>query len=64
MGEYGRIVGQSTGVSGGGGGRGDLTGEVMAAVSGAIDQIASQPPEVLLGLVAVVLVVGMLVFRR
>jgi hypothetical protein len=64
MGEYGRIVGQSSGASGGGGGGTDLTGQVMGAISDAVDQVASLPPEMLVGIAVVVLIVGMLVFRR
>jgi hypothetical protein len=62
--EYGRIVGESTGVGGGrGGGAGDVTGQVMNTLGDAVDQIASLPPPVLIALVAVVLI-GLFVFRR
>ncbi len=65
MSEYGRIVGQGSGATGGrGGGSGDLTGQVMNAVTDVVDQVAGLPPEMLVGLVAVILVVGMLFFRR
>ena len=62
--EYGRIVGESTGVGGGrGGGTGDVTGQVMNALEDAIDQVAALPPPVLIALV-VVAVIGLVVFRR
>lgn len=60
--EYGRIVGESTGVASGGG-SGDITGQVMNAIEDAVDQVASLPPPVLIALVAVVLI-GLIVFRR
>ncbi len=62
--EYGRIVGESTGVGGGrGGGTGDVTGQVMSALEDAADQVMSLPPPVLIALVAVVLI-GLIIFRR
>jgi hypothetical protein len=61
--EYGRVVGESTGFSGGGGGSGDITGQLMDAVSGAVDQVMSQPPEILLG-IAVVALIGLVIIRR
>ena len=62
--EYGRIVGESTGVGGGrGGGSGDITGQVMNALEDAADQVMSLPPPVLIGLVAVV-IIGLVIFRR
>lgn len=65
MGEYGRIVGEGSGVgSRGGGGSGDVTGQVMAAVSDAIDQVAALPTEVLVLIAAFALIAGMLFFRR
>ncbi|MGD8485007.1 MAG: hypothetical protein PVG27_01260 [Chloroflexota bacterium] len=60
--EYGRIVGESTRVGGGSGG-GDVTGRVMDTLSDAVDQIATLPPEVLIG-AAVVAVIGLVFFRR
>lgn len=66
MGEYGRIVGEGSGVGsrGGGGGSGDVTGQVMSAVSDAIDQVAALPTEVLVLIAAFALIAGMLFFRR
>jgi hypothetical protein len=62
--EYGRIVGESTGVAGGRGGGGrDVTGQVMDAVSDVVDQVASQPPEILIA-VAVVAVIALMLLRR
>ena len=62
--EYGRIVGESTRFGGGsGGGGGDVTGRVMDTLSDAVDQIATLPPEVLIG-AAVVAVIGLVFFRR
>ena len=61
--EYGRVAGQSTGVAGGRGGGGDVTGQVMDAVSDAIDQVAAQPPEVLIA-VGVVALIGFFLLRR
>ena len=60
--EYGRVVGESTGI-GGGGGSGDITGQVMNALESAVDEIASLPPPVLIALVAVVLI-GFVFFKR
>ena len=61
--EYGRIVGESTGIGGGGGGDRDVAGQVMDAVSDVADQVASLPPEILVGLVAVI-VIGSILLRR
>jgi hypothetical protein len=61
--EYGRIVGESTGVAGGRGGGGDVTGRVMDAVSGVVDQIASQPPEILIA-IAVAAFIAVVLIRR
>jgi hypothetical protein len=61
--EYGRIVAESTGMAGGGGGDRDLAGQVMDAVSDVADQVATLPPEMLVGLVAVI-VVGSILLRR
>jgi hypothetical protein len=63
MGEYGRVVGQGSGV-GGRSGPTDLTGQVMAAFSDIVDTIAAQPPEILLGVAAVIIGVGWLLMRR
>ena len=60
--EYGRVVGESTGIGGGGGG-GDITGQILDALADAADQVATQPPEVLIG-VAVVALVGLVLLRR
>lgn len=60
---YGRIVGESTGVGGGRRGSGDVTGQVMDAVSDAIDQVASLPPEILITM-AVVAVIALALLRR
>ena len=64
MAEYGRIVGQGTGVGGRSGSSGDVTSQIMAAVSDVVERIASQPPEILLGLAAVVIIGGWLLMRR
>jgi hypothetical protein len=64
MGEYGRIVGEGTGMGGRGGGSNDLTGQVMATISDLADRIASLPPEVLVGLAVVILIGGWLLMRR
>jgi hypothetical protein len=61
--EYGRIVGESTSVGGRSGGSGDVTGQIMDAVSDAADQVAALPPEMLVVL-AVVAVIGLMIFRR
>ena len=60
--EYGRVVGESTGI-GGGGGSGDITGQVMNALESAVDEIASLPPPVLIAVVAVV-IIGLVCFKR
>ena len=61
MGEYGRIVGESSGAVGGRGGSGssDLGGDVMGALSDLVDQVATLPIEVLVVIIAVVLVGGL-----
>ncbi len=65
MGEYGRVVGETSGgAGGGGGGSGDLGGNVMDAIAGAFDQVASLPAEVLLVGIGVALVVGLIVTLR
>ena len=58
--EYARVVGQSTGARGGGG---DITGQVMDAISDAVDQVATLPAEVLVGAAIAALVV-LLLLRR
>jgi hypothetical protein len=63
MGEYGRVVGQSSGV-GGGGGSGDVTGQIMNALGDAVDAVASQPPEILAGIAVVLLILLVIFFRR
>lgn len=60
--EYGRVVGESTGIGGGGGG-GDVTGQIMDALADAADQVASQPPEILIG-AAIVAIIGVVLLRR
>ena len=61
--EYGRVVGQSTGVAGGGGGSRDITSQVMDAITDVVDQVASQPPEILVGAVVIGLVAVVLLRR-
>jgi hypothetical protein len=60
--EYGQVVGRSTGV-GGGGGSGDITGQVMDALENAAEEIAALPPVVLIALAAVV-IIGLIFFKR
>jgi hypothetical protein len=60
--EYARVVGQSTGVAGGGG-SGDITGQVMDAISDAVDQVSTLPAEVLVGAAIAALVVLLLIRR-
>jgi hypothetical protein len=60
--EYGRVVGESTGI-GGGGGSGDITGQVMNALENVVDEVASLPPPVLIAIVAVALI-GLIFFKR
>jgi hypothetical protein len=65
MGEYGRIVGESSGAGGGGGGgSSDITGQVMSAIADIADQIVALPPEVLVGMLVVALIGGTLLFWR
>ena len=70
MGEYGGAgtVGQrATGGGGGGGGGnpfGDVADSVMNTLGDLTDQILALPPLMLLALLAVVLLGGLLVFRR
>ncbi len=61
--EYGRVVGESTGVGGGRGTSGDVTGQVMDAISDAVDQVASLPPEVLIGATIAILIAVVLLRR-
>ena len=61
--EYGRVVGQSTGITGGGGGSRDITSQVMDAITDVVDQVASQPPEILIG-AAVIGLVALVLLRR
>lgn len=60
--EYGRIVGESTGIAGGGG-SGDITGQIMDAIGDVVDEVASLPPEVLVG-AAIVALVALVLLRR
>lgn len=60
--EYGRVVGESTGFSGGGG-PGDITGQLMDAATDVVDQIAAQPPEILLG-ATVAAIIAIVLLRR
>lgn len=72
MGEYGQIVGQSSGgggLSGGGGGLSggggqDLGGQFVTAISDTAGQIAGLPVWAQLLLLAVVIVAGLWVLRR
>jgi hypothetical protein len=65
MGEYGRIVGESTGAAGGGGGGSfDPVGMVMDWVSGAIEAIGSLPTEILVILMAAVVIGGFVMAWR
>ena len=66
MGEYGRIVGESSGAVGGrsGSGSSDLGGDVMGAFSDLVDQVAALPIEVLVVVIAVVLVGGLAMSLR
>ena len=60
MGEYGRVVGESSGKVGGigDGGRSDMGGDVMGALSDLVNQIVTMPPEIIVLLVAAVMVGG------
>ena len=60
--EYGRVVGETTGIGGGGGG-GDVTGQIMDALTDAADQVAAQPPEVLIG-ATIAILIGVVLLRR
>jgi hypothetical protein len=60
--EYGQVVGQSTGIVGGGG-SGDITAQVMNALENVVDQVAALPPPVLIAIAAVV-VIGLVFFKR
>ena len=64
MGEYGRTVGQSSGIAGGGDGSGDFNvsgDDVFDAFSGLIDGVAALPAEILI-VAAAILIIGGLVF--
>lgn len=69
MGEYGRIVGETSGSVGGGGssaggGSADLGGDAMSALSGLLDQVAALPVEVMVVIAAVVMVGGIAMSLR
>jgi hypothetical protein len=66
MGEYGRIVGETSGAAGGSGGGGskDFGGDIMSALSDAVDQIAELPTEVLLLFIGIVLIGGLVITLR
>ena len=59
--EYARVVGESSGIGGGGGG--DITGRLFDAVGDAMDQVMALPPEVLVG-AAIAAVIGLVLLRR
>jgi hypothetical protein len=59
MGEYGRVVSQ-----GGGGGGGGAGGDLVGFVSGIVDRVLAQPPEILVAVAAILIVGGWLVLRR
>ncbi|MEO5941233.1 MAG: hypothetical protein ABIZ72_09545 [Candidatus Limnocylindrales bacterium] len=63
--EYGNGVGQATGVAGDGGGGGsmDAGAAVGQFVGNAVTTLAAMPPWQL-GLLAVIVVVGFLIFKR
>jgi hypothetical protein len=66
MGEYGRVVGETSGTVGGGSGRGssDLGGDVMGVFSDLLDQVATLPMEVMAVIVGVMIVGGFIVSMR
>ena len=66
MGEYGRIVGESSGAVGGGrdSGSTDVGGDVMGVFADLLDQIAALPVEVLVVLAAVVMIGGVVMSLR
>lgn len=64
MGEYGQVVGQSTGVGRGGGGGWDLGRDLMGVLEDVVDTIASQPPEILVAAGVIALVLAIIFFRR
>jgi len=61
MGEYGRVVGESSGAVGGigDGGSSDLGGDVMGALSDLVDQVVTLPTEIMVVVIAVVVVGGL-----
>ena len=65
--EYGQGVGQATGVAGGGGGGGGQTMDAGAAigqfVGNAVHTISTMPPTQL-AILVIVLVVGLVLFKR
>jgi hypothetical protein len=65
MGEYGRVVGETSGATGGGGGGSrDFGGDIMSAVSDAVDQVIALPPEMLLLAIAIIVVGGLFITFR
>jgi hypothetical protein len=61
--EYGRTTAQGTGLGAGNGGDRDITGDIVTAVTNAVDQVISLPPEILIS-GAVVAVIGVILLRR
>ena len=57
MGEYGRVVGETSGAGGGRGGGGDLGGDIMNAITGAFDQVAALPTELLVVVAAILVII-------
>jgi hypothetical protein len=65
MGEYGRVVGETSGTVGGSGGRStDLGGDVMRVFSDLFDQVAALPTELVIVAVAVVFIGGIVLTLR
>jgi len=65
MGEYGRTVGETTGVAGGGGNSStDLGGDAMGVFSDLLDQIGALPVEIFVVLAAVVMIGGVVMSLR
>ena len=67
MGEYGAVGGQGSNVGGGRGGENpfaDVVDSVARSLGDLAEQILALPPLMLLALLAVVLLGGLMVFRR
>jgi hypothetical protein len=62
--EYGGAVRQGGDLAGGGGGSFDAVGQVMDVLSDLVDRVVTLPPEMLVLVAAIMMVGGLIFFRR